>query len=70
MTTIAYTPDAKNYSGDHHLTGEERTALIAHFHQCEMPFLTCAQCAELYQDIGYKEYEQLTLQHPEDMEYL
>ena len=58
------------YEGAHQLSPKRVAELEAHFHQCEIPFLTCEQCFELFHDLGYAEYEKLALMYPEDANHI
>ena len=60
-------PKTEGFTGKHNLTLEREMELTAHFHQCEVPFLTCDLCAELYDSIGYQKYKQLCELYPEDL---
>lgn len=50
--TDVYVPESK-------LSSEREAELREHFKQCELPHLTCGECKELYDNIGYQAYLKL-----------
>lgn len=60
--------ETENLVPENKLTPERQAELTAHFHQCEVPFLTCPQCYELYSNIGFQEYKKLCEMYREDLD--
>lgn len=50
---------AEDYEGEHLFTEGRIAELKEHLVRCEIPFLTCSTCFELFKDIGYTEYATL-----------
>lgn len=51
--------ETENFVPENKLTPEREAELRAHLMQCEMPYFSCDDCWELYQNIGYQEYVKL-----------
>lgn len=51
--------ETEDFVPENKLTPEREAELRAHLMQCEMPYFSCDNCYELYQNIGYQEYAKL-----------
>lgn len=49
----------ENFLPENKLSPEREVELKAHLKECEVPFLTCHLCRELYNNIGYQAYAKL-----------
>ena len=49
----------EQFPGTHTLPPEREAGLRMHLTICELPYLQCIECAELYEHLGYVEYAKL-----------
>lgn len=53
--------ETESFVPENKLSPDREAELRAHLMQCEMPYFSCDDCWELYQNIGYKAYEALVI---------